>query len=334
MKHYDKFSRDLYADEEGYESATPEVVADYRASRLRCGTALDCCCGIGGDTIALAKVCETVIAVDKSAERISMAKKNALLCGLKNIKFVNSDIFACDLKRFEADVVFADPQRRRDGKRVNSLDETEPDTNRLVSFLGGRSEGFCIEAPSTAEIPYDCEREYVSWDSRRGKRECILSLYFGRLRRCGISAVALPTGDRIEVEEHTAERSDADAPLGYLYEPKVCIKRALMERDLAESLGCSIYGPFLTSDGLLKSGFFENRFAFLSFFESGRLIETLRALGAGKVVLRGKMQPEEQMRLKEEIERRLDGERKLHVFVDEGIICESLSIPQNGRSHP
>jgi len=244
MRHYDKFSRELYADDEGYESATPELVAEYRASRLKCDTALDCCCGIGGDTIALAKVCENVIAVDKSAERISMAEKNALLFGLKNIKFVNSDILARDVGEFGADVAFADPQRRRDGKRVNSLDETEPDTTRLVSFLGGRFEGFCIEAPSTAEIPYDCDREYVSWDSRRGKRECILSLYFGTLKKCSISAVALPSGDRIEVEEPTKERLSTDKPMHYLYEPKVCIKRASMERDLAESLDCSIYGPY------------------------------------------------------------------------------------------
>jgi hypothetical protein len=55
MKYYDKFSKKIFSDEGGYESATLEIVEDYRASRLKCRTALDCCCGIGGDTIARAK---------------------------------------------------------------------------------------------------------------------------------------------------------------------------------------------------------------------------------------------------------------------------------------
>jgi len=329
MKRYDKFSKKVFSDEEGYQSATPEIVANYRASRLRCETALDCCCGIGGDTMALAKVCHRVIAIDKSAERIAIAKKNAMLNGLRNVRFINADIFKCSIREFDADVAFADPQRRRDGRRVNDLEETEPDTTKLIDLLSKNFESFCIEAPSTAEIPYDCEREYISWESRKGKRECILSLYFGGLKRCGISAVVLPGKERLEVNERSLEGASIEKPMTHLYEPKVCIKRASLENELAESLGCFVYGSFLTSDKLIGSGFFENSFVFLSFFERDTLIKTLRSLGAGKIVLRGRLQPDEHKRVKSKIEEKLSGHRKLHVFLDEGMICASLSILQN-----
>lgn len=53
-------------DEESWFSVTPEAIAEHHASR--CGGSdkviLDVCCGAGGNTIAFAKVCKRVIAVD------------------------------------------------------------------------------------------------------------------------------------------------------------------------------------------------------------------------------------------------------------------------------
>lgn len=334
MKYYDKFSKKIFSDKEGYESATPEIVADYRASRLKCRTALDCCCGIGGDTIALAKHCEKVVSVDKSAERIAMARRNAALYGLKNVRFINSDIFKCDLKAIGADIAFADPQRRRDGERVNSPQDTEPSITKLIPVLSKHFDGFCIEAPSTAEMRYDCEREYVSWDSRKGKRECILSLYFGSLNKCGISSVVLPSMERIEVSEPCTEEMGAEAPMSYLYEPKVCIERAGIRKDLAKKMGCTLYGPFLASDSAIDSSFFENSFKFLTICDKNRLTEELNGFDVGKIVLRAKLQPDEHERMKKGIEEKLSGTKKLHVFShgENFLVCESLSIKQNERT--
>jgi trimethylguanosine synthase len=37
---------------------TPEAIADQIAERCRCDTIIDAFCGVGGNTIAFAKVCE------------------------------------------------------------------------------------------------------------------------------------------------------------------------------------------------------------------------------------------------------------------------------------
>jgi hypothetical protein len=112
-----------------------------------------------------------VVSVDKSAERIAMAKGNVVLYGLKNVRYINSDTFKCDLRAIGADIAFTGPQRRRDGERMHSPQDTESGITKLISVLSKHFDGFCIEAPSTAEMRYDCEREYVSWDGRKGKNE-------------------------------------------------------------------------------------------------------------------------------------------------------------------
>lgn len=97
-------------DEEGWYSATPELIADHIAHRCRCDTILDAFCGVGGNTIAFAKTCEhgmyvvnpsrprltralsTVIALDISPVRLALAKHNAVIYGVADrIEFILAD---------------------------------------------------------------------------------------------------------------------------------------------------------------------------------------------------------------------------------------------------
>src|SRR5262249_26720226 len=59
-----KFSRaaEMWFDRKGLEQATAEAVARHKAKRFS-GRAFDLCCGIGGDTLALAGRCD-VTAID------------------------------------------------------------------------------------------------------------------------------------------------------------------------------------------------------------------------------------------------------------------------------
>ena len=61
---YKKFLKKIHCDDVGYESATPEIVADFisndiskrlRDLGIREINAIDCCCGIGSVAIALSK---------------------------------------------------------------------------------------------------------------------------------------------------------------------------------------------------------------------------------------------------------------------------------------
>ena len=55
---FSRYSEGCLLDEEGWFSVTPEAIADQIAERCRCSTIIDAFCGVGGNAIAFAKVCE------------------------------------------------------------------------------------------------------------------------------------------------------------------------------------------------------------------------------------------------------------------------------------
>ena len=63
------------------------------AARYARGKALDCFTSSGGFALHLAKVCESVEALDSSGAAISTAGRNAALNGVSNIEFREADVF-------------------------------------------------------------------------------------------------------------------------------------------------------------------------------------------------------------------------------------------------
>ncbi|KAJ7230700.1 S-adenosyl-L-methionine-dependent methyltransferase [Mycena pura] len=107
-------------DEEGWYSITPELIADRIAERCRCATILDAFCGVGGNTIAFAKTCERVIALDISPTRLALARHNAQIYGVADriefiltdyVSFAESYLSMCSNKNpsRKIDVVFLSP---------------------------------------------------------------------------------------------------------------------------------------------------------------------------------------------------------------------------------
>jgi trimethylguanosine synthase len=139
---FSRYSEGCLLDEEGWFSVTPEAIANQIAERCRCGTIIDAFCGVGGNAIAFAKVCERgeyiidvwrkgldpefctilVIAIDNSATRLTLARHNAAVYGVADrIEFILGDFisFAKSLqhqssrslttRRRPIDVVFLSP---------------------------------------------------------------------------------------------------------------------------------------------------------------------------------------------------------------------------------
>lgn len=105
----------------GLEQATPLPVADYRARRLAAalgavavsGTAvLDLCCGIGGDTIALARAGLDVTAVDVDPVHATLARHNAAVYGGSVTSVVGDVARVLRPGRGHSRVVHIDPARR------------------------------------------------------------------------------------------------------------------------------------------------------------------------------------------------------------------------------
>ena len=162
--------------------ATPDVVAEYRASRLKCNVIADFGCGIGGQSMAFAKFCKKVYAIDNDERKIEYAKRNADVRELKNIEFINSDFLDEKLKNKikDADIIFCDPSRAAEEKERN-MGSVAPIIDNILKSYPGMD--FAIEIPPQIEpekIDYKCEKEYISLDFALNR----LTLYFKKLKKC------------------------------------------------------------------------------------------------------------------------------------------------------
>jgi len=321
-----RLAKKMMFDRESIEVATPEVVATYRAKRLACDAILDVGCGLGGDTSALAGTCGQVVAIDINPQRLEFARNNCRAYGRKNVQFVQGDVLKMNVEKCGAVFAFADPTRRVGGRRVKDLSETLPSTTELVKKLSG-FKGFCIETSqqlNPGEIPYECECEYVSLD---GELVC-LSLYFGDFKKGERSAVVLPSGARLESKKGV-KKPKVSTLNTYFYEIDPTVIRAGLVPELAAMVGLPMHGDFLTSLEVIQSPFFRNSFELLAVIDEDNLVPTLQLLGAKKVVLRGRIDPVKQLALKQSIESKLSGTKKLHVFLgDKTIVAKNLAIKE------
>lgn len=334
-----KFSRARgmhFSSKEALEQTTPEEVARYRAERLKGKVAVDLCCGMGMDAIALAKNCGKVIAVDRDGEAVRCAKVNAEAYGIKNMEFVCADFSSLDLKALGADVVFADPERRVNGKRVKGLSETVPGTLALIRFAQEAGvKNLCVEVSSKLpleELPAECEAECLSIEH---EVHC-MSLYFGEARQGRVSAVLLPGKERISTEKIPEPWNGKEGKLGkYFFELDEGIVLMRLQPVLLEELGkregsLSAYNEkYFTAEKEVHSPFFKNNFEVLAVLEKGEDLERkLKGLNAGKIVLRAKMDPQEHVKRKRELEQGLTGSQKLHVFQLESctVLCRNTAF--------
>lgn len=122
----------LACDREGVEMASSALAAAYKAARfaeaLGPGARVtDACCGIGGDSMALADAGLGVTAVDLDERRAWMAGHNA-----------RCDSVCADVREpgRALGALHIDPSRRGGGRRTRDADAFEPPLDDLAALLG------------------------------------------------------------------------------------------------------------------------------------------------------------------------------------------------------
>ena len=309
--------------------ATPDVVAQYRAKRLHCKTIVDVGCGIGFQTFAFAQHCGHVYAIELDKEKIEKAKRNAAVLGLKNITFIHGDALspAVIQQLKNVDVVFCDPQRLPEETERKTA-TIQPDISQLLSFYGKLTKRIAIEfPPQIKEIPFDCEREYLSWQGRLNR----LNLYFGSLKRAEKSVVVLPSESVLS--------SDVDAKLKettvvgkfiYDVDPAVIKADLLAEVSSLTKTVLVLRGKttLFTSAKLVESPFFVHRFSVLTTteFDQKSMIDVLKELHVGQVVLRYSVDPQDYWKIRGTFEKQLRGAKVVHLFKvgEKAVIAEEL----------
>ena len=256
----------------GVQQSTDSLIAEYKASRFPQGVpVVDFCCGIGGDSIALARR-GPVVAVDADRAVCRYVAHNLWAANVGSAMVVceraERFIFSEPSKAW----LHADPDRRPGDVRVSKVDYYSPSSS-VVSALVRKYAGAAVKLAPVADIPADwqepAERE---WISRGGQCRQQVAWYFGNTQQ-SFGSEPHPFGSEMRVrlrrativsensgyESVWAEESaisaayvgDASEPKSFLYDFDSAVRAAGMTLWLAKSLGVqTLGGPagFLTSE--------------------------------------------------------------------------------------
>jgi len=319
------FANNLYFNTDDLRFATPKIVADYRAKRLRCSTIADLGCSVGMQAFAFARTCKKVYAIEMDGRKLRYAIENANILNIHNIEFILGDVL--DEKKIskikDSDAFFCDPSRLPE-ESERKTETIGPDPKILIKKY---PKNIAIEfPPQINKVDFDCEKEYVSVNGNLNR----LTLYFGGLKKTDVSAVALPSEKRMEFDG-TKEffiDSKKDLPMEYIYEADSAVVKAGMFWQLAkETKTIPFEIGILTSDKLIKNPFFRNSFKVLEVvhhdFDS--IVHALEKNKIGKVVIRYRILPQDYWTERTKYEKHLKGNKTAHLFIfEKAVIAEKI----------
>ena len=145
----------IFPDSLAGEQSSHEGVAKYHAELVKGAlTLLDMSAGLGIDTIAFAKVCHKVIAIEINQHKARVLENNLKKLSLNNVlvKEGNSISFLENTKEV-FDVIFVDPARRDSNlKRVYGLNDCEPHIPANMILLSKKCRRLMIKASPLLDI--------------------------------------------------------------------------------------------------------------------------------------------------------------------------------------
>jgi len=229
----------------GLEQATRAPVAARRAVRLKDSGvrhAADLCCGIGADTLAMARAGLRVTAVDADPLTAAVAAANMSALGLADRVDVRcADATTVDLG--DVDAVFCDPARRADGSGRRTFDP------RAYSPPWDFVLGLADRVPATvlklgpgidhALIPADPEAEWVSVDGDLVEA----ALWFGPLADVPRRATVLRGDTATGLTGTGAEPARVGEVRRFLYDPDPAVVRAHLVAAFASTVDAELADP-------------------------------------------------------------------------------------------
>ncbi|MCD6524717.1 MAG: methyltransferase domain-containing protein [Thermococcus sp.] len=339
LRAKDKFSRqDLWMDLEGLRYATHEVVAKYRAERLKelgVKSVADVSCGIGIQLIFYAMNVEKAYGIDIDPVKIEFARRNAEKYGVSNIEFINADSLSEEtVKRIDADVIFSDPARPPEAPE-RTLDGLVPSPLKVYEAYRSKTDGFIFDLPPQMRrnrVPWKGEFEYIDLFGAINR----LTFYFEPLARAERSAVTLPKGARLESDPNLEDIVEwTEKPGQYLYE----IPQSIDYADLINELFHAVSGEMkmllrekrrvlATGDEEIRSDYFKRVYTVVAVlpFHPVRINDFLRLEGFGRATLRISLPDREYWRFRRKVEAGLKGDRRAFVFQlgEKAIIAEEV----------
>ena len=233
------------------EQASHQRISQHRISHLTGVTSIaDICCGCGGDLFALATVAPC-IAIDNDAARLAFAHANINQRQLHDrVSFVEADATTYTIPD-HVDMVFFDPGRRLNGKRLLHHDDYQPPLALASRWRRpGRLIGIkCAPGLDYTALPFTPPYAIECVSLNGELRETVVWLdapFTWRFR-----ATILSDTQAWQLDDTTLHPAVAlDQPATFLYEPDSAIIRAGLVQPLAHHISATMLDPhiaYLTS---------------------------------------------------------------------------------------
>ncbi len=244
-----KFSRasQMWLDPTGLEQSTAEPVALHKAVRFASAPlAVDLCCGIGSDALAIATH-TPVIAVDLDP---GMARRTLWNARIHNVPHpflalqARAESFTIPPRAF----IHIDPDRRaRKGSRARSVTDYDPGLEFLLS-LPTLAPGGAVKLSPASDFEAHFSSNYFEIEiiSLAGEaREA--TVWFGSLASAHRRATTLPSGTSLTDRDVPLRASLPISPLStWVFDPDPALSRSGLLPGLAQSLGLSALVPGVT----------------------------------------------------------------------------------------
>jgi hypothetical protein len=238
----EKFTRAelMWFTRDGFEQATSESISRYRAERFASHTRIvDMCCGIGGDSLALAQLptVESLTIVDRDPVHLAMAESNTrVYAPHAPMKSILGNVEDVDLSG--ADAIFIDPARRDDQGR-HATGKSEPPLEWCIE-LAAKIPAVGIKlAPGLPHRLIPASWEFETIAIRFDLKEAILwspamsrsSWRASVVTASGTASFVPQPGDPVGVQPPAAG--------DWLFDPNPAITRAGLVDDLARTLNAN-----------------------------------------------------------------------------------------------
>nr|WP_239539101.1 methyltransferase [Arcanobacterium pluranimalium] len=226
------FAQGLLFTPDGLEQATRLNIAAFHAQRFRHAQArhvLDFGCGIGADSVAFAGLNLDVTAVEMDDDAAAAASAN--LRYFPGARVIHADGNSLDLDALNADALWVDPARRKNGKRIKDPEQWYPALSEAIT-MAGQFDSAGIKVAPGLDYSLLPRASHVQWSSADGDLiEAVI--WLGKTApRPGRSALIVKDGN-----SHVFDSGSADPRLpaieleprqlgNYIYEPDPAIIRS------------------------------------------------------------------------------------------------------------
>lgn len=337
IKAKNKFSRtDLWMDLDGLRYATHEIVAEYRAKRVKPESIADVSCGVGIQLIFFAKYADKAYAIDIDKKKLFYAMKNAEKYDVRDkITFIHGDSLKEEIvNQVEADIIFSDPARPPKMPE-RKLEDLLPSPLEVYEAYKHKTDAFIFDLPPQIrreKIPWNGEFEYIDLYGALNR----LTFYFEPLAKAERSAVILPQGIRLESDPNLEDIVKwSEEVREYLYEIPQSINYAGLINELFHIVDGNLWmlmkekrRVLATSDEEIKSDYFKRHYVVQSVleFHPVKINEFLKREGYGRATLKISIPDTEYWKVRRRIEQGLRGDKRAYLFKfnDKAIIAESI----------